>query len=59
MHFVGRNRTKITQPNDRRLMKTAAREINVARLDPFVPVGLNVVQLIADPANQEGLIGTG
>jgi hypothetical protein len=40
-------------------MKTTRREVRVARLNQFVPVGYLLVQLGADPANKLGLIRTG
>jgi hypothetical protein len=50
---------EVAQPDDGRAMKTARREVRVARLDQLIPIGHLLVSLGTDPTNQMGLIRTG
>jgi len=50
---------QVAQTDDRRLMQTTRPEIRIGGLDKFVPVGLKVLQLCADSAKQQGLVGAG
>lgn len=57
--FARIGRMEITQANHRSSMEAAACEILIRGLDSLIPLGLLIVQLRADPADEERLIRSG